>query len=51
MSEDTLQKHCIHMEQPVWDQATASLLLLAGIGGYVWLKRRKAAKAAAPAVA
>jgi autotransporter-associated beta strand protein len=32
-------------------QVAASLLLLAGIGGYVWLKRRKAAKAAAPAVA
>jgi hypothetical protein len=27
-------------------QIAASLLLLAGIGGYVWLKRRKAAKAA-----
>jgi hypothetical protein len=27
-------------------QVAASLLLLAGIGGYVWLKRRKAAKAA-----
>jgi hypothetical protein len=26
-------------------QVAASLLLLAGIGGYVWLKRRKAAKA------
>lgn len=24
MSEDTLQKHCIHMEQPVWDQATTT---------------------------
>ena len=22
VSGDTLQKHCIHMEQPVWDQAT-----------------------------
>lgn len=21
MNEDTLQKHCIHMEQAVWDQA------------------------------
>ena len=27
-------------------QIAASILLLAGIGGYVWLKRRKAAKAA-----
>jgi hypothetical protein len=27
-------------------QVAASLVLLAGIGGYVWLKRRKAAKAA-----
>ena len=25
-------------------QVAASLLLLAGIGGYVWMKRRKAAK-------
>jgi hypothetical protein len=32
-------------------QVAASLLLLAGIGGYVFLKRRKAAKAAASAVA
>jgi hypothetical protein len=32
-------------------QVAASLLLLAGIGGYVFLKRRKAAKAAVPAVA
>jgi hypothetical protein len=30
-------------------QVAASLLLLAGIGGYVWLKRRKPAKAEAPA--
>ncbi len=22
MDHDTLQKHCIHMEQTVWDQAT-----------------------------
>lgn len=22
VSADTLQKHCIHMEQTVWDQAT-----------------------------
>lgn len=22
MDRDTLQKHCIHMEQTVWDQAT-----------------------------
>jgi hypothetical protein len=27
-------------------QVAASILLLAGIGGYVWLKRRKTAKAA-----
>jgi hypothetical protein len=32
-------------------QVAASLLLLAGLGGYVFIKRRKAAKAAAPAVA
>jgi hypothetical protein len=32
-------------------QVAASLLLLGGIGGYVFLKRRKAAKAAAPAAA
>jgi hypothetical protein len=30
-------------------QVAASLLLLAGIGGYVWLKRRKPAKSEAPA--
>jgi hypothetical protein len=30
-------------------QVAASILLLAGIGGYVWLKRRKPAKAEAPA--
>jgi hypothetical protein len=30
-------------------QVAASLLLLAGIGGYVWMKRRKAAKPAAAA--
>jgi hypothetical protein len=32
-------------------QVAASLLLLTGIGGYVFLKRRKAAKAPAPAAA
>jgi hypothetical protein len=32
-------------------QVAASLLLLGGIGGYVFLKRRKVAKAAAPALA
>jgi hypothetical protein len=32
-------------------QVAASLLLLAGIGGYVFLKRRKAEKVAAPAAA
>jgi hypothetical protein len=32
-------------------QVAASLLLLGGIGGYVFLKRRKAAKVAAPAAA
>jgi hypothetical protein len=32
-------------------QVAASLLLLAGIGGYVWMKRRKAAKISAPAAA
>jgi hypothetical protein len=32
-------------------QVAASLLLLGGIGGYVFLKRRKAAKATAPAAA
>lgn len=32
-------------------QVAASLLLLGGIGGYVFLKRRKAAKSAAPALA
>jgi hypothetical protein len=32
-------------------QVAASLLLLAGIGGYVFLKRRKAAQAATPAAA
>jgi hypothetical protein len=32
-------------------QVAASLLLLAGIGGYVFLKRRKAAKTVAPAAA
>lgn len=32
-------------------QVAASLLLLGGIGGYVFLKRRKAAKTAAPAIA
>ncbi len=32
-------------------QVAASLLLLAGIGGYVFVKRRKAAKPAAPAAA
>jgi hypothetical protein len=32
-------------------QVAASLLLLSGIGGYVFLKRRKAAKAAEPALA
>lgn len=32
-------------------QVAASLLLLAGIGGYVWLKRRKAAKSAPAAIA
>jgi hypothetical protein len=32
-------------------QVAASLLLLAGIGGYVFMKRRKAAKAVVPAVA
>lgn len=31
-------------------QVAASILLLAGIGGYVWLKRRKTAKPAASAV-
>ncbi len=32
-------------------QVAASLMLLGGIGGYVFLKRYKAAKAAVPAVA
>ena len=32
-------------------QVAASLLLLGGIGGYVFLKRRKAAKAGLPAAA
>jgi autotransporter-associated beta strand protein len=32
-------------------QVAASLLLIAGIGGYVWLKRRKSAKASATAAA
>jgi hypothetical protein len=32
-------------------QVAASLLLLTGIGGYVFLKRRKAAQAATPAAA
>jgi hypothetical protein len=32
-------------------QVAASLLLLGGIGGYVFLKRRKAAKVAAPVAA
>ena len=32
-------------------QVAASLLLLSGIGGYVWLKRRKAAKSAPAAIA
>jgi hypothetical protein len=32
-------------------QVAASLLLLSGIGGHVFLKRRNAAKAVVPAVA
>ena len=34
---------------PEPSQVAASLLLLVGIGGYVWLKRRKTAKSAAAA--